>query len=309
MKSLEQERTNANLLVCIIFFIISICLTIILSITLTRDAKLMNLTHDQLNYEIKEFDYYKMSKSSFYLYFKDGTKYEIYGYADGQDDILSLIEKGENISFYSLDEEIIIELQYNNVYAVNLNNYKNGAHQNFIISFILIIVFALFGITSLLVGLIIIVKLKSTKRYYYHDSFDDDNIINKDIYEKIQKSLYKKDGIYHGNILELIESPNLITTFSKAIMDIINDNELTLIIDDCGKDDCIALVFYKLNNKLYFNQIFREKNEAFKIDNDLFWYYPSNLKVTINEKEEFEKAINEYCLFNPNLLAVEIIKK
>jgi hypothetical protein len=126
--------------------------------------------------------------------------------------------------------------------------------------------------------------------------------IDKKVYGSIQDSIYKKNGFLRCNILEQIESDELVYTFYKAMIDYLNDRELILLIDDGCTDDGLAMVFYKDGNKLYFNTIFREENKPFEIERSLFWYYPYDAKVTKEESEAFVDAVEEYITYNKDLL-------
>ena len=64
------------------------------------------------------------------------------------------------------------------------------------------------------------------------------------------------------------------------------------------------MVFYKDGNKLYFNTIFREENKPFEIERSLFWYYPYDAKVTEEESEAFIDAVENFIIFNKDLLKV-----
>ena len=106
------------------------------------------------------------------------------------------------------------------------------------------------------------------------------------------------------NILEQIESDELVYTFYKAMIDYLNDRELVLLIDDGCTDDGLAMTFYKDGEKLYFNTIFRETDKPFEIERSLFWYYPYDAKVTEEESEAFIDAVENFIIFNKDLLKV-----
>jgi len=94
----------------------------------------------------------------------------------------------------------------------------------------------------------------------------------------------------------------LVYTFYKALLDYINDRELVLMIDDVCLNDELALVFYKSGEKLYFTQLFRDGKEPFELEKNLYWFYPYGSEITVTEKKDFLQAVEEYILFNPDLL-------
>ena len=79
--------------------------------------------------------------------------------------------------------------------------------------------------------------------------------IDDKVYKSIQDSIYKKNGYLRCNILEQIESDELVYTFYKSMIDYLNDRELVLLIDDGCLDDGLAMAFYKDKEKLYFEMM------------------------------------------------------
>lgn len=88
-------------------------------------------------------------------------------------------------------------------------------------------------------------------------------------------------------------------------MEYIENNKLILLIEDGCKENGLAMVFYRNGEKLYFNQIFREKNVAFRIEKKLYWFIPFDCQVTKEEKNNFLKVVNEYIEKNSDLLKWE----
>ena len=105
---------------------------------------------------------------------------------------------------------------------------------------------------------------KYESNYFDHtEILHNESAINDDIYKKTQESIKVINGNYYCSILELIFDDKVIPTVCKAILDYIDENKIYVMIDDGGKDECLALVFYKLNDRLMIEQEFRDNDEPF----------------------------------------------
>ena len=52
--------------------------------------------------------------------------------------------------------------------------------------------------------------------------------------------------------------------------------------------------------------IFRDGKEPFEIEKELFWYYPFDAKVTKEEFVAFIDAVEDYIVYNKELLRFAI---
>ena len=222
------------------------------------------------------------------------------------DFFIEYLKQGDKLVL-SIDRNRIIEFEVNGEIIISIEECRQGYARNFKKSVIVLPSVAV-GMILLLIGLNFLIKKIDTDYRignYKGKSIKVNETIDEKVYRSIQNSMYKKNGYLRCNILEQIESDELVYTFYKAMIDYLNDRELVLLIDDGCLDDGLAMVFYKDNNKLYFNMIYRDGKEPFEIEEELFWYYPYDAKEEKEETIAFSNAVKEYIAFNKDLLRME----
>lgn len=257
-----------------------------------EQRKYSNIQKDDLTYVSETYLGYKKKKYSYQITCESGNMY-LLKLILADDEYFDNIQKGDRLTLGVVDN-IIVEFSVNDSIIVSIDDCNQKYTKQFNIS---IIVIPILIIVSALV--LLGVKLINKRTTKINETVDHN------VYYNIQNSIYESNGVLHCNILEQMENDNLIYTFYKAMIDYLNDNELVLLIDDGCMNDELALVFYKNNNKLYFNQIYRENNEPFEIEKNVFWYYPIDAIVTKKEKELFNDAVDEYVSNNSELLRIE----
>ena len=282
-------------IICLSVYIIFIAF---LTFTLVEEHRYANIDKEDLEYVTEIYVSSDKTKGHYRITCESGNKYFI-TYILADDEHVESLNNGDvlELGVYKND---IIELVSNGNMVISIDDCNERYTKQFNIS---IIVFP-----SVVLGLVLVyiggwfllkrLEYKETPNY----STKENEIIDERVYKSIQKSIYKKDGLLRCNILEKIESDKLVHTFYKAMLDYIKEQEVVLLIDDGGSNDELAMVFYKSGEKLYFTQLYRNGNEPFEIEKDLFWYYPYNIKPSKTEQEEFAKAVKEYIIYNPELL-------
>ena len=282
-------------IICLSVYIIFIAF---LTFTLVEEHRYANIDKEDLEYVTEIYVSSDKTKSRYRITCESGNKYFI-TYILADDEHIEPLNIGDvlELGIYKND---IIELVSNGNMVISIDDCNERYTKQFNIS---IIVFpsVVLGLVLVIIGGWFLLKRLEHKEVSNY-STEENEIIDERVYESIQKSIYKKDGLLRCNILEKIESDKLVYTFYKAMLDYIKEQEVVLLIDDGGSNDELAMVFYKSGEKLYFTQLYRNGNEPFEIEKDLFWYYPYNIKPSKAEQEEFAKAVKEYIIYNPELL-------
>ena len=282
-------------IICLSVYIIFIAF---LTFTLVEEHRYANIDKEDLEYVTEIYVSSDKTKSRYRITCESGNKYFI-TYILADDEHVESLNNGDvlELGIYKND---IIELVSNGNMVISIDDCNERYTKQFNIS---IIVFpsVVLGLVLVIIGGWFLLKRLEHKEVSNY-STEENEIIDERVYESIQKSIYKKDGLLRCNILEKIESDKLVYTFYKAMLDYIKEQEVVLLIDDGGSNDELAMVFYKSGEKLYFTQLYRNGNEPFEIEKDLFWYYPYNIKPSKAEQEEFAKAVKEYIIYNPELL-------
>lgn len=289
----------------IIFAFFYIVMIAIFTFTLIDEHKYATIQKDELTIVTEVFSESKNIQGDYKIICDSGKEY-LLAYIIADDEHIDGIKPGDEL-ILSVDKNRIFEFTVNGEVIISLeesNQIYNEHFKTLLVIFPSVIV----GMILLSVGIHFLFK-KIEKDYvegnYKSNYVKINEVVDEKVYKSIQDSIYKKNGYLRCNILEQIESDELVYTFYKAMIDYLNDRELVLLIDDGCTDDGLAMVFYKDNNKLYFNMIYRDGKEPFEIEEELFWYYPYDAKVTKEETIAFSNAVKEYIAFNKDLLRME----
>ena len=286
----------------IIFAFLYIVMIAIFTFTLIDEHKYATIQKDELTIVTEVFSESKNIKGDYKIICDSGKEY-LLAYIIADDEHIEGIKSGDEL-ILSIDKNRIFELAVNGEIIISLEK-SNQIYNEHFKTLLVIFPSVILGMILLSVGIHFLFK-KIEKDYvegnYKSNSVKINEKIDDKVYKSIQDSIYKKNGYLRCNILEQIESDELVYTFYKAMLDYLNDRELVLLIDDGCTDDGLAMVFYKDGNKLYFNTIFREENKPFEIERSLFWYYPYDAKVTKEESKAFVDAVDEYMTYNKDLL-------
>lgn len=286
----------------IIFAFLYIVMIAIFTFTLIDEHKYATIQKDELTIVTEVFSESKNIKGDYKIICDSGKEY-LLAYIIADDEHIEGIKPGDEL-ILSIDKNRIFEFTVNGEVIISLEE-SNQIYNEHFKTLLVIFPSVILGMILLSVGIHFLFK-KIEEDYvegnYKSNSVKINEKIDDKVYKSIQDSIYKKNGCLRCNILEQIESDELVYTFYKAMIDYLNDRELVLLIDDGCTDDGLAMAFYKDGNKLYFNTIFREENKPFEIERSLFWYYPFDAKVTKEESEAFIDAVEEYITFNKDLL-------
>ena len=286
----------------IIFAFLYIVMIAIFTFTLIDEHKYATIQKDELTIVTEVFSESKNIKGDYKIICDSGKEY-LLACIIADDEHIEGIKPGD-VLILSIDKNRIFEFTVNGEIIISLEK-SNQIYNEHFKTLLVIFPSVILGIILLSVGIHFLFK-KIEKDYvegnYKSNSVKINEKIDDKVYKSIQDSIYKKNGYLRCNILEQIESDELVYTFYKAMFDYLNDRELVLLIDDGCTDDGLAMVFYKDGNKLYFNTIFREANKPFEIERSLFWYYPYDAKVTEEESEAFVDAVEDYITYNKDFL-------
>ena len=289
----------------IIFTILYIIMIIGFSIGLFFEHKYANIQKDELTVVTESFSESKNIQGDYKIICDSGKEY-LLAYIIADDEHIDGIKPGDEL-ILSVDKNRIFEFTVNGEVIISLeesNQIYNEHFKTLLVIFPSVIV----GMILLSVGIHFLFK-KIEQDYvegnYKSNYVKINEVVDEKVYKSIQDSIYKKNGYLRCNILEQIESDELVYTFYKAMIDYLNDRELVLLIDDGCIDDGLAMAFYKDGDKLYFNMIYRDGKEPFEIEEELFWYYPYDAKEEKEETIAFSNAVKEYIAFNKDLLRMK----
>ena len=286
----------------IIFTLLYIVMIVGFTFALINEHKYANIQEQDLTFTTEVFVNSKKTKSSYHITCESGNKYHITQIL-ADDEHLDMLEQGDLLEL-GLNGNSVIVLVSNGETIISIDDCNQRYAKNFKTS-IIVLPSVMVGMILLPVGIHFLFK-KIEKDYiegnYKINNVKINEVVDEKVYKSIQDSIYKKNGCLRCNILEQIESDELVYTFYKAMIDYLNDRELVLLIDDGCLDDGLAMAFYKDKEKLYFEMIYRDGKEPFEIEGKLFWYYPYNSKVTKEESKAFIDAVGEYIAFNKDLL-------
>ena len=248
-----------------------------------------------LCYVEEYFKDYRIDDTYYKINCIDGDEYKITKIVSDSE-MLDLISEGDKLKL-SIHKNEIVELNVNGKDILVLEVYQDTYHRQFIITIIIVFIF----IIAFIGGKYVVNKFDKAINQKIENEKHFDDYVDEEVYKRIQNSITKKNGIYRCNILEEISDDRLVTTFCRAIIDYINEGELVFMIDECGTEDSLALVFFKMNDKLYFEQLFKEEDGMFELSTELYWYYPGG-NITDDEASKFLRAVKEFKLFNKDLV-------
>lgn len=288
----------------IIFAFLYIVMIAGFTFTLINEHKYATIQKDELTIVTEVFSESKNIQGDYKIICDSGKEY-LLAYIIADDEHIEGIKPGDELILI-IDKNRIFEFTVNGEVIISLEE-SNQIYNEHFKTLLVIFPFVIVGMILLLVGIHFLFK-KIEKDYvegnYKSNYVKINEVVDEKVYKSIQDSIYKKNGYLRCNILEQIENDELVYTFYKAMIDYLNDRELVLLIDDGCLDDGLAMVFYKDNNKLYFNMIYRDGKEPFEIEEELFWYYPFDAKVTSKESLDFIRAVEAYMTIGEYRLCV-----
>lgn len=285
----------------IIYIVLCVLEVLLFAFVISNQYKYTKIEYSELQIVNEEFLSYTKSKSFYKIKCESGNEY-IISYIFADDEHVNALKEGDTL-ILGIDDNTIVELGVNGNKVLTIEDCHKAYKQHIKTTLIILPMFIL--LTCIPIFLPFILKTVRNKKEIKH-KIRISEIVNQELYEKIQNSIYKENGTLRCNILEQLSDDEVVYTFYKAMIDYLNNQEFILMIDDGCLDDGLALAFYKDDDKLYFEQIFKDESEPFEVLNVLNWYYPFNASVTKEEQKSFSKALNEYALYNDGL--VKIVK-
>ncbi|MBI9009074.1 MAG: hypothetical protein JEZ05_03505 [Tenericutes bacterium] len=128
------------------------------------------------------------------------------------------------------------------------------------------------------------------------------------------QAYYKIDGVYHTNMLEVIDydNPEDVTLLNEALLKLLSDGEILFVLDDNTEEDVSAFVLYRKGDKILNEFILFERN-CFVYDAEFCdWQFPEEAALNKEERIAFFERLNNLIVFdnlNLEIKNASLIKK
>jgi hypothetical protein len=285
----------------IIMLIVSIMIFVFL---LNNQYGYTQISKDDLSYAEITYDHYQdgpnsRHKSRRIIYSTDGVAYGFGTIVDVNEELLSQIGKGQEVSIYyrnyndSYYDYEIIEMYYHDTAIMTVEDYHEDYSKQVILSF------------SLCIGLIIIevffafffpkLMEKSRNKKSGKNKVDFESPKAMAQYNGY-KEMIKNDGnTYNAGLAECFEKKDFdIQILYKYFYDEMESQEIRLIYEDAAVDE-IAYLTYKYNGKILFEAAFINKEGKMEIDELLIaWTYPEYSEFNEFERKMFYQSIERF---------------
>ena len=120
------------------------------------------------------------------------------------------------------------------------------------------------------------------------------------ILERFRNSFYCKNNREYTSAMEEVENSEYENLLRQVVFEKMCNQELKVIYDDCLIDDSAIYIAFKIKDRLAFVYLFQNDNsKKFDVDNAIFYFvYPKVKQMSLEDKNLFMKAINEYNDYN-----------
>ena len=302
-----MKKENIALIILYIFIAMAF------AISIYKNNKYIKLTTEDLSFAQIEYSHYEKRtyrrKSEKYLiYSTNGLKFGIDGIVDVDEEKLANIEKHELLHIYYIDsekklfEKEVIEIYIDDEAILSLDTYKSSYRENTIINICLC---AGFGVLLFVAAIINNKYTKYTKESVKKINFD--SFKNKKAYEEF-KSRIKYDSytnIYTVNFNNCFTKDKDLLILCKLFADELKNQELRIFFEEEAPSE-IAYFAFKLNNKIYFDFIYKDENEKYILEYyRILWTYPISNVFSKSERKTFEKQLEYVSALN----SIEVIIK
>ena len=263
------------------------------------------ISEDKLSEVTENYSSYRNSKNNYFINCESGKSYCV-SKALLSSEEMDALSSGDELNIQFAGKRDIIVLKVNGEYLLTLEETHDGYHHQMIRYIIVFSCLIALGI-GMRFMLNIFINKKSNKEQAKLNNKDEDKkeVLDEDLYQEIKNAIYEKDGVYRFKNSEAFDLDENDYTLYKAMMDYLKEDQFLLAIDDMEENDEVAHIFYKLNNKLQYDMLFREGKVPFEINPDfLDWYYPEYSEILEEEKASYKHAIDEYVFYNPELLKI-----
>ncbi|MBQ9715441.1 MAG: hypothetical protein IJV77_03410 [Clostridia bacterium] len=262
---------------------------------------------DDLTQKQEVFSSFKNSqKSKYKIVCQDGDEYIITKILMDED-VLNSLKEGDNLLLSVKDDEII-QLCINGQMIISLDDcheiYSNHVKTSGWIAGGFLVLFVGVGLVFKIIDKVGTKKLQASYNNAMQQTEGNvrDFVVDVDIYRSTKQSMVKTKGGYYCDFLTLVNSGNVTKGESvlKGVMDYICDDQFVLVFDRDEKN--MAFAFYKKGEKLFFDTLFKDEGQPFKISSTLFWFFPYNARVEQEEQIAFSRALEYYVLTNGDIL-------
>lgn len=228
------------------------------------------------------------------------------------------------------DHYEIINFEHNGKIIYSLEQFKNDYNPNIYIIFIIISSTVFLGL--IIIGLILLFKNKPVndvakfvilhKDKYGLTNEQVEEVIKQfeftskdlkldkpkeEIYKLFKDTIYVKNNRTYTSGLELVVNYKYGDVFFEVLADMVSENELKVIYDDCIKDDGAIYLIYQINNKKAVINIYDDEvTKLFNIDeNTLYFFNTRKSEPTKKEINEFLKQIEYYNKYEKNIFFIK----
>ena len=278
---------------------------------LYKNYIITKLDYNDLTLVNEEFDHYTYKKGKYKIYTKSEEIYILTEITIEDEDLKSL-SKGDILSIYVMENtNKIVEISVNNEVFITLDEtiHRHNDNLNSLAIFFSIITILGAGISFFMAYYDKLHKVKinkDIKKVLKEQNYNDEEI-NQMLSDSKNSSLTKQELIakfeeafyYINNKLtthfdRYVETDEDVDTFNKFIFNKL-DNDILKVYYDADDEESI-FVAYKINDKLFFDNIYKEENSnKYIIDLDEnFFCYPEIISLSNNEKEKFINKIEQY---------------
>lgn len=296
---MKKNGSKIKNILSLIFSIFLIFLAIGLLSYFVFDQYSHTIIKEEALEQVQEtFESYSRSKSSYKIHCKSENIYRITKILIKEDEIDSIL--ADDVLLLGIRKNEIIVISVNDKALITIEECHSRYRDQMNITIIVVSLLAV-----LLISLGIFLFYFSKKPYKRNLS---KRVINEKLQKEILSSIVQENGIYRCDILEKIEEDDSEYTLYCALKEFLEEDELVFMIDQAGKEDGLALIFYRLENNISFEEAYLEEDGSYELDDMLFWWYPSMEEATKVEQEKYRKAIERFNLYHEGLLKISPIK-
>lgn len=289
MKKLKDFKIPSWVIILIIFCIYGA--------VLFEQYQYTKIEQSDLTQRQEVFSSYTLAKGYDRIFCADGDQYIIDKILSDTDVVISL-KKGDVLLLSVKEDNEIIELNVNGQQIFSLDDcheiYKQHVKTSCIILGSIALVIVVVGIFLKIYFNRDVVDIATTSGGCFGSDID------LETYRYVKNSMIKTRGGYYCDFLSYTKNARLTESALKGVIDFICQDEFVLVFDD--NEPNMAFAFYKRDEKFYFETLFKEKNQPFKISSTLFWFEPYNAQVTQDEQIAFSRALEYYLLTNGDIL-------
>lgn len=299
---MEKKEKSKRKISSILIIILTIALLIFIGLDIYRKVQITNLSEDEMIHVTDSFVEYSSSNNEFRIICKN-EEYRISRIMIDKEQINSIKEDDElYLGLYN--DEIVITIKVNGNDLITLNESRVNYQENIkILSIVFSVIFASILFLYLAVPKIVDKVLDKKNKKHLQKEIETTKIenINKKVYESIISSIKKDNGRYYSDAFDILDNNELIPTFTRAMLDYIDENEIYMLYDNNPDDDSMAYILFKLGDKLSIEVLFKNEEGYYEVSDELHWYFPCGT-ATDDESKKYKYAINYFIESNYDIV-------